>query len=110
MAICYPTRGSKNPNSTLRTMLLGGFAVTSSSNTEVVPSVDWEVSVDANTTIIRMRSEELAYMKYNAAASSDDYDYFLPPNTTVDIYNLIGASTLSIIAHSSNSHVLITQY
>jgi len=73
MSTIIPARGTKSPYSTQSLSLLGSYAQAVNSNTEVVSDSAWEVSIDANTSIIRMRSDELAYMKYDTEATSSDY-------------------------------------
>jgi len=110
MATTFPGRGSKGIYYTQKVNLLGGYSISVDGNTEVTSASTWEVSIDANTSIIRMRSDELAYMKYDSEATSSDYDYFIPGNSTLDIYNIVNANTISIIADSANCHVLVSQY
>jgi len=89
---------------------LGGYALHNHANGAVSSSIVWSVPIDANTSIIRMYSDNFVFAKYNGTANSSFYDYFIPGNTAVDIYNIPLANTISFIADSANASIKVTQY
>ena len=89
---------------------LGGFSFRNDSNNVVGSTASWTVPVDANCSIIRMYSDNMAYMKYGTTANSSVYDYLIPPNCSIDIYNMVSANATSFIADANNCSIRVTQY
>ena len=89
---------------------LGGYALHNNANGAVSSSIVWSVPIDANTSIIRMYSDEMAYMKYGTSANSSVYDYMIPPNSSLDIYNIVHANTVSFIANANTCSIKVTEY
>lgn len=93
-----------------KTAILGGYSIASHANNDVSSSAVWSMPIEANTSIVRMYSTNFAYLKWDGDATSTDYDYFIPENSSVDIYNLVGATTISFISDSANSFIRVTEY
>jgi hypothetical protein len=89
---------------------LGGFAFNNYSNSAVGTATSWSVPVDANCSIIRMYSDEMAYMKYGTSANSSVYDYLIPPNSSLDIYNMVQANTVSFVANANTCSIKVSEY
>ena len=89
---------------------LGGLALVNNSNNEVSSASVWTIPVTSNTSIIRMFSDNMAYMAYGTTANSIIYDYLLPANASIDIYNIVNANNVSFIADSANCKIKISQY
>jgi len=92
--------------------MLGGKAIQIDSNTSVTTASAWEVSVDANTTIIRVLAENsTVFLKYDGSATSTDWDYVIPFGGVLDIHeDLANANTISVIASTVDASVYVGQY
>lgn len=89
---------------------IGGFSLQTNANNVVNSNVAWSIPINGNTSIIRMYSNSFVYSKYNGSANSSSYDYFIPENTSVDIYNIPQANTITFISDTGTSWMRVTQY
>jgi len=92
--------------------MLGGKAISKDSNTTVLTSTAWNIDIDANTTILRILSEDsTVFLKYDGSATSIDWDYVIPFGGVLDINkDLANANTISIISTSVRGSVHVGQY
>jgi hypothetical protein len=91
--------------------ILGGFAISTSSNTSVTTSDSWSIPVTSNTSVIRVYSENYpCLLKYNTPASEESWDYIIPAFNVLDLYNFSDVTSLNIIGVSGSPSVRIAQY
>jgi len=89
-------------------VLLGGAALQVNTNLALTSATS--ISITANTSIIRIYVEDSAvYLRYNATATSSAWDYIIPYNGVLDLYNIPSISSISILSTSS-SKVFVAQY
>lgn len=91
--------------------LLGGSALTTSSNTAVSTSVSWSVPVTSNTSVVRIYSENYSsLLKYNATANTASWDYVIPANGVLDLYNFPSVTSVNVVGDGGSPKVRIAQY
>lgn len=90
--------------------LLGSKVLARHSNTSVSTSNSWNVTLDANTSLIRVYSDNDCYLTINASANTSNWDYIIPSLNLIDLYNYENATSVGIIAKTANSSVIIGEY
>lgn len=91
--------------------LLGGYALTTTSNTAVSSSISWGVPVTSNTSIVRIYSENYSsLLKYNSSANTSSWDYVIPANSVLDLYNYPSVTSVNVIGDGGSPKVRIAQY
>ena len=90
--------------------LFGTKAINRHSNNSVSTSSSWDVTLNANTSVFRIYSDNDCYLTINTTANTSNWDYFIPALNVIDLYNYESANTIGIIATSANSSVIIGEY
>lgn len=106
------TGTNKTPYYQQAFQMLGGKAITSHYNVSVSTSTAWDINIDEDTSVIRIIAEDSSVLvKYDGTPSTSDFDYVVPLGGALDLYESFAkASTISIIATTSDAIVYINQY
>ena len=89
---------------------IGGYSLQNNANTALNSTTNWTINIASNCSIIRIYSSNSAFSKYMGNANNSVYDYFIPANSFVDIYNFPVANSMSFIAESGNCSIKVSQY
>lgn len=89
---------------------IGGLSLQNDANTSLTSTENWSINLTSNCSIIRVFSNNSAFLKYSGIANSSIYDYYVPANTFLDIYNYPIANSISLVAESSTCSIKVSQY
>lgn len=91
-------------------VLIGGYAIKNYANSFLTSTAPWTITMDANTSIIRIYTDNAAYFSYGNSVSSNTYDYYIPSYSSVDLYNYPAATIGSFVADTANCNIKVTCY
>lgn len=89
---------------------IGGLSLQNDANTSLSSTGNWTINLNSNCSIIRVYSNNSAFLKYSGTANSSIYDYYVPANTFLDIYNYPIANNIGLIAESTTCSIKVSQY